>query len=147
MFIKDTKLFEEIKEYFVSVEKLKDYFIVKIQYKPKWIVEEGEFDGIKVVKSTTKGNDGEYFYLVKFDDEGGIDRVMKMCLETKKYNVELTEKAKIYKEKCEELKALIFNTPLNKLGALSFTFKKKKKKVNEVVQTEDNSEAVEKEEK
>ena len=127
MIFGDNKLFDEVKDYFACFEKVNNYFVIKMVYNSKWIVETGEFDGVKVVKST--GKEGEYFYTVKSEDKNGIDNIMKMCVATKNYNIELREKAKIYKEKSEELKGLIFNTPLKKLANLSFTFKKPKKKV------------------
>ena len=123
---------------------------VKAKYPKGWAVKTQDTPkGISVYESTNPEEKGScFFYVIK--DESGLDvddiyGEIKSCIDR---NMELIEKAKIYKQKSDELKKLIVELPLKKASWITFTVRKPKPEKpvqeddpNAIVQVAENSEA------
>lgn len=105
---------------------------VKAKYPKGWAVKTQDTpNGISVYESTNPEEKGScFFYVIK--DESGLDvddiyGEIKSCIDR---NMELIEKAKIYKQKSDELKKLIVELPLKKASWITFTVRKPKAKMD-----------------
>lgn len=143
-----TRWMEDI-EYIKSIEIEGGLYIFKVEYNPKWIVSGNEKAGIKMVPDETTY--GIYYYYAKIDDVS-LDDMFEHIESVVSMNLAIEEKAKLFKQKIEELKEFFENNDIEQLRNLEFVIKavkskrgrKPKKKVDdenvdvEITQTEDN---------
>lgn len=142
---------KQIAQYFRGIEMNGGLYIVKVQYKDKWMAyPSADKTTIQVAKSEDEVDVWYYYASV---DEVDMELIFDLIDETINMNESVRLKIELLKTKVEELKILFDQEPLAKLERLEFTFKeepktkrktnrKKKEKVEveEILQVEDNNE-------
>lgn len=116
-------MINEIGDYFRGIDYFNDALIVKVALPEQVTVIGNEQLGIKVAKS----EDGLWYY---YGDKNTveIEDILDLVKTTVKVYEEAKKKAKLYRAKCEELKAIFADANIEDLETLTFEFAKKKTK-------------------
>ncbi|MCK9544384.1 MAG: hypothetical protein M0R03_20385 [Novosphingobium sp.] len=140
-----------ISEYFVSMEKLRDLNIIKVNLPERWKSFNSEDGKISVEISThdvilpnNQITQIPVFWVYGKQSEVDFDDLTIHIKSIIKYNNDLDNKKELFQEKGNELKKLFSELDLKTLKTLEFKYRKPKvKKVNNVKKEDKKEEVVE----
>ena len=112
-------------EYIKSIKIEGGLYIFKIECNPKWIVNGNENAGIKMAADEEKV--GVYYYYAKIDDVS-LDDMFEHIESVVSMNLAIEEKAKLFKQRIDELKVIFENNDIEHLRNLEFVIKEVKGK-------------------
>lgn len=133
------KQINDFSKYFISMEKMRDLNIIKVSFPDKWKCFGSDNGIIKAELSThdiylpnNQVNQIPVFWVYGKQSEVGFDDLTEHIKGVVKYNIELSEKRKLFQEKGDELKKLFAENDLKTLKTLVFKYRKPKAKINKI---------------
>lgn len=118
-----------LSKYSINFTTVEDYIIISLLFPSKWTINKPLNKNVRFEKIEER-----YYYAISISNN--VDEVFDVIYDTIKYNKEVEEKTKLFKEKIEELKNIFANENIEVLKKIEF--KIKKKRVNKIQEIENN---------
>lgn len=118
------ELISSLRPYFFSLREIERNVSLDLRLPTKWKLEHiqyvvGQYKSV-AIKVQDKNDKFQLVSLIAVANEDGYDTARTCALEVIKYNIELEEKERLFKEKVRELEVLFKKESLDKLKDISF---------------------------
>ena len=118
------ELIASLRPYFFSLREIEKNFSLDLRFPTKWKIEHiqyivGQYKSVGI-KVQDKNDKFQLVSLIAVANEDGYDTARTCALEVIKYNIELEEKERLFKEKVRELEMLFKKESLDKLKDINF---------------------------
>jgi len=118
------ELISSLRPYFFSLREIQDNVSLDLRIPTTWKLENiqsivGQYKSLQI-KVQDKNDKSQLISIISLATQDGYDTARICAEEIIKYNIELEEKERLFKEKVKELEILFRHESLNKLKEINF---------------------------